>query len=396
MMRLTAAATICRATLALMLGVLGAGCQSGNPRTDSPGLRAPYPPSRLIRAVSWNFTAASPPRAALGSDLWPCTWAKDDNEYCAWGDGGGFDGNDDRIGRVSLGFARLTGGTRPDGTLEFAGKNVWGAAEYAEHPAAFGGKVSSLLAVDGVLYGLGALWTPENTAEPVARSEQGPLRTLIWSSDAARSWQVAPWSTPASPGSFLNVGRDAANAPEGFVYLYYVRAGDTQRIFLKRVPKESLRVDPRTPGVYQYFTGVQANRPRAWSTRESEATAIFYDANNVDGPEVVYDPHLRRYLLTVGHYSSGDERDASIGRVGLFESRHPWGPWATVGYYEQWGMFGDQAGGDYLGLHFPVKWMSADGKTLWGVFSGVHALDSFNVVQIHLSLSWWRFFARES
>lgn len=396
-MRAALLTVFARAAGLVIAGVLGAGCQTSLPAASS-ALRAPYPPSRLVRGVSWDFASAKPARSALGSDLWPCTWARDDNEYCAWGDGGGFDGNDDHIGRVSLGFARLEGGVSADGTLDFTGKNVWGAEGYAEHPATFGGKVSSLIAVDGILYGLGGLWTKNNTADPVAHGEQGPLRTLVWSDDDARSWHIAPWSAPGSIGSFLKLGRDAANAPGGYVYLYYTRPGDTQHVFLKRVPKGLLRTDPRTPGVYQYLTGVDAHgHPRSWSSRETEAAAIFFDANHVDAPEVVYDEHLRRYLLTVGHYPSGDEREASIARVGIFESRHPWGPWATVGYYADWGRFGAaQADGDYLGLHFPAKWMSADGKTLWGVFSGLHALDSFNVVEARLSLSWWRFLERRA
>src|ERR1700733_11513878 len=89
--------------------------------------QAPYPPSRMIGAVTWDFSAGTTSRRALGSDLWPCTWASDDNQYCAWGDGGGFDGNDDNIGRVSLGFARIAGIPAADGSSGFTGKNVWGA-----------------------------------------------------------------------------------------------------------------------------------------------------------------------------------------------------------------------------------------------------------------------------
>src|ERR1700735_3692934 len=59
---------------------------------------APYPQSHAIPAVSWDFSQSTL-RAAIGSDLWPCTWSRDDNLYCAWGDGGGFDGNDDQVGR---------------------------------------------------------------------------------------------------------------------------------------------------------------------------------------------------------------------------------------------------------------------------------------------------------
>jgi hypothetical protein len=342
----------------------------------------------VITGVGWDFNAVS--ARAIGSDLWPCTWASDDNQYCAWGDGGGFDGNDDRIGRVSTGIARITGAGGGD-TLSFAGKNVWGEPPYAEHAATFGGKVGSLISVGGVLYASVGVWTAQNDLDPVHKSGAGPVNTLAWSRDLGARWQLVPWSTPASLGSFLNFGRDNAHALDGYVYLYYVRDGDDRHLFLKRVPKDRLLSDPSVPGTYQYLTGIDARgRALGWSTREADAGAIFFDANHVEGPEVVFDVRLRRFLLTVGHYASGRMQDSSITRVGIFESRHPWGPWATVGYYEDWGGFKPSAGGDYLGLHVPAKWISADGKTLWCIFSGLHELDSFNVVKGTLRTARWR------
>ena len=166
----------------------------------------PYPPSRYITAVSWDFSAIAASRQALGSDLWPCTWARDDNQYCAWGDGGGFDGNDDHIGRVSVGIARVTATATPNGSLQLAGKNVWGEPPYAEYPATFGGKIGSLISVGGVLYASGGFWTSQNTADPVHTSELGPLRTLAWSADLGKTWQLASWSTASSLGTFINFG----------------------------------------------------------------------------------------------------------------------------------------------------------------------------------------------
>jgi hypothetical protein len=151
---------------------------------------------------------------------------------------------------------------------------------------------------------------------------------------------------------------------------------------LKRVPKDHLQSNPSERGAYQYLTGVDARgRAKAWSTVETDAGAIFFDPNNVDYPEVVFDSKLRRYLMTVGHTPSDDDRDASIGKLGVFEAPHPWGPWATVGYYDDWGAFGRSATGDFLGLHIPLSWMSSNGKTLWCVFSGPKEFDSFNVVK---------------
>ena len=300
----------------LAAAVVLSACRS--PVTKS---QAPYPPSRLITAVTWDFSAGAKSRRALGSDLWPCTWASDDNQYCAWGDGGGFDGNDDNIGRVSLGFARLTGIPTANGESGFSGKNVWGAPPYAENFATFGGKVVSLVSIDGILYAIGGFWTSENTEDPAQRSGSGPLHTLAWSSDLGKSWQTAFWSTPSMLGTFLNFGRDNAGAIDAYVYIYYLRSGDQQHVFLKRVAKDQLRADPSVPGVYQYLSAVTRHgRAASWSTSESAARAIFRDPNNVDFPEVIYDRQLHRYLMTVGHYRTGNYSDSSVGQFGLFLS----------------------------------------------------------------------------
>jgi hypothetical protein len=374
-----AAIVILAAALAL------SACRSPASRQGGPLSSAPYPPSRAVTAVSWDFSAVIPSRQAIGSDLWPCTWARDGNQYCAWGDGGGFDGNDDNIGRVSLGFARITGGPAADDSLKLTGKNVWGAPPYAEYPATFGGKVVSLISVDGVLYAIGGLWTSQTSEDPVHTSGRGPLNTLAWSTDFGKSWQIARWSAPTTLGTFLNFGRDNAGAFDAYVYIYYCRDGDRTHVYLKRVLKDRLQWDPSIPGVYQYLVGVDARgRAKAWSTQEADAVAIFFDANNVDYPEVVYDATLRRYLLTIGHYPSGRQDDSSVGMLGVFEAPHPWGPWATVAYYDDWGAFGPAARGDFLGLHVSLKWMSRDGKTVWCIFSGLHEFDSFNVVKATL------------
>ncbi len=376
----------------VILAALGMAACRAPPIREAPipSVPAPYPPSRYITALSWDFSPVTPARRALGSDLWPCTWARDDNQYCAWGDGGGFDGNDDHIGRVSVGIARITGGVERNGALQFVGKNVWGEPPYAEYPATFGGKISSLISVGGVLYATGGFWTSQNTPDPVHTSEQGPLNTLAWSLDLGKTWQLAPWSTASRLGSFIKFGRDNARALSHYVYLYYCRQADSQHVYLKRVPQDRLRSDPNTPGLYEYFTAVDAGgRGVSWSTQEAHASAIFFDANNVNGPEAVYDFKLHRFILTVGHFASGRESDLSVGQLGVFESPDPWGPWKTIGYYDDWGAFGPSAVGDFLGLHVLAKWIGVDGKTLWCIFSGVHGLDAFIIVKATLRTKRW-------
>jgi hypothetical protein len=362
-------------------GVSGCSSLRGRESALPPIPNAPYPRSPSINGVIWDVAPVVTSRKAHGSDLWPCTWARDGNLYCAWGDGGGFDGDDDNIGRVSLGFARIEGRPAADGSLRFTGKNVWGSPPYAEYPATFGGKVTSLISVGGVLYAVGGFWTQENSTDPVQRGGGGPLDTLAWSTDLGKSWHIAPWSVSSPFGSYLNFGRDNAGAFDDYVYLYYVRKGDGRSVYLKRVPKNRLQSDPAVPGIYQYCIGIDSRGRSAWSGSESEAGVIFFDANNVNAPEVVFDAGLHRYLMTVAH---GRDSDSSIQQLGLFESRHPWGPWATIAYYEDWAAYWPSSRGEYLGLHVPPNWISADGKTLWCIFSGLKDFDSFNLIKAKL------------
>lgn len=345
---------------------------------------APYPPSRIIRAVQWSFSAAKGLRKADGSDLWPCTWALDDALYCAWGDGGGFQGTDG-IGRVSLGFARVTGTPRASDPSSFHGTNLWGAPPYAKHRADFGGKVGSLIAVDGILYAAGGLWTHANAKDPVNTWEDGTLDRLIWSDDLGNRWQIAPWAPNEDLGSYLQFGRDRENAPGGYLYDYFSRPNDPRHIYLKRIAASELdHARARRPQA-QYLAYISRSGDYvSWSLRTVDATPVFTDAANAVGPAVVYDAGLARYLLTIGHYPSGRPRDQATGELGLFEAPHPWGPWRTVYYGSDWGHFPAWSHGDYLGLTFPAKWISEDGRTLWGVFSGPGKLDAFNLVRARL------------
>lgn len=335
----------------------------------------------MITKVSWEFSSLQNSRTAFGSDLWPCAWARDNNLYCAWGDGGGFDGNDDQVGRVSLGFARLTGVPRGNGTRGFAGKNVWGAPPFAESQAYFGGKVQSMVSASGTLYASGAFWTADICSDPTHKSGAGPLYAMAWSSDLGKTWRITGWSAPSVLGSFLNAGKDNEAAPESFIYVYYLRAGDQRHLFLKRVAPDQVLADPAVPGVYTYFTGADTDGRASWTNTEAEAHPIFTDSNQVDYPDVVYDKPLHRYLMTAGHYRSGSYSDASVGQFGLFESLTPWGPWSTVAYYDDWGDYPARLSGDFLGMHMPQDWHSADGKTRWFVFSGLAELDAFNLIK---------------
>ena len=90
---------------------------------------------------------------------------------------------------------------------------------------------------------------------------------------------------------------------------------------------------------------------------------------------VTYCAPLGRYLW-VQILPGGDTRFA--GGFGVYDAPEPWGPWTTAFFTEAW----DVGPGETAS--FPVKWMSADGRTLYLVFSGE---DAFSVRRATLEIT---------
>jgi hypothetical protein len=333
----------------------------------------PYPPSQRIQSIEWHWETHR--TAAPGSDLWPVTWAGDDNLYTAWGDGGGFGGTD-QDGRVALGFGRIEGPTE-----KFKGFNVNGG-KHAENAASFAkrGKAGGMLSCHGVLY---AWINRQNGAWPDV--DEG----LAWSTNMARTWENSSWVFPKGPGNFkpstfINAGRDYGELPpdlEGFIYFYGIRQGNDTNIYLGRVRVNQIR----ERAAFEFLSGFGKRNAPAWSVDPRDAQPVFTDAHGLgDLPCVNYCPALNCFLLAIFHKGPG--------QLGIFDAPHPWGPWTTVGYYEDWGGMG--VDGQGLTCNFPQKWMSPDGLTLWCVFSaygsgaqqGVRAHDQFNLVKATLTL----------
>jgi hypothetical protein len=341
-----------------------------------PSQEIPYPHSPVIESIQWHWETYT--TAAPGSDLWPVTWGEDDNLYAAWGDGGGFGGSD-TDGRVAMGVARLEGGPE-----QWRGFNVNGG-KHAEHAASFPrkGKTGGIACIDGVLYALVNLqdgpWPEVNHA-------------LAWSADKGATWTKAEWlfakrAGNFQPANFLNFGKDYTAVPDGlagYVYIYGPKHSadrrTSNRLYLARVPRNKLR----ERAAYEFFGGVTTAGSPAWVADVALAQAVFSDPRGAVPGASVYDPGLKRFLLTCFHVGPG--------QLGVFDSPHPWGPWTTVAYYDDWGNMG--AEGEGLTCSFPQKWMSPDGLTLWSIFSvygpgaklGISAHDKFNVVKATLQV----------
>jgi len=357
----------------LMILPIAAAMSLGLPAAATAGgLKPPYPPSPVIKSITWHWETRQ--TAAPGSDLWPVTSAMDDNLYLAWGDGGGFGGTD-HDGRVALGFARIEGSPE-----HFTGINLNGG-KAPLHAASFPkqGKAGGILAVGDRLY---AWLNLQNGKWPEVDE------ALIWSDDNAATWKQSSWVFPKGtghlkPSTFLNFGKGHTGVPaelQGYAWLYGQKQGEEKDTFLGRVPLDKLT----ERDAYEFCLGIENDKP-TWSSDPGRAHPVFSDSRPTgDLATVVYDAPLKRYLLTVFHKGPGE--------LGIFDSPHPWGPWTTVAYYEHWGNMGSD--GEGLICSFPVKWISADGLTLWAIFAaygpgakeGIDAHDKFNLVKATLEL----------
>jgi hypothetical protein len=330
----------------------------------------PYPTSEILAGIIWDWDTLA--QDAIGSDLWPTTWADDGNLYAIWGDGGGF-GGANNIGRVAMGVARIEG--PPE---SYRGVNANGGAS-AEITSSFQGDGKSV----GILSLRGKLYSWVNMEDGDA-----PDHKLAWSDDYGATWEFSDWSFDSeifTPTTFLNFGKGYSGARDDYVYIYGGKWGNPSKgVYLLRV----LPQDIEDQSLYRYYSGLDENGNVIWGDFRSKQFA-FYDPNSTEEnggtkAQVMHNPGISRYILTIWH--------GGPGSLGVFEGPEPWGPWHTVSYVDDFG--GMASGGEGLSSNFPTKWVSEDGLTMWNVFSvygdgakrGVNGHDRFNLVKVALVL----------
>jgi hypothetical protein len=310
--------------------------QSGN---------APYPPSPVITGIAWA-PKETILRKAKGSDNWPLTWADDDHQYTAYGDGWGFEPFVPK--KLGLGFARVEGDLPG-----FQGINLRAPTGEQSGDGAKSKKASGILCVGGVLY----LWTRN------AGNAQ-----LAWSKDHGTTWDWAGWKFTSSFGcpTFLNFGKDYAGARDDFVYIYSPDAGSAytpaDRMVLARVPKGKIR----ERDAYEFFTGLDSHNHPLWSKEIADRGAVFTHQGRCYRSGITHNAGLQRYLwVQILPGTGGTKADTRFeGGFAIYDAPEPGGPWTTVSFTEKWDV------GPGESASFPTKWMSKDGKTVPMVFSG--------------------------
>jgi CubicO group peptidase (beta-lactamase class C family) len=308
-------------------------------------LTAPYPPSKVITGIAWA-PRETIVRKARGSDNWPLTWADDDHQYTAFGDGWGFAPFVPK--KLGLGFARIEG--EPPA---FKGVNIRSPSGEQLGDGAWAKKASGMLCVRGVLY----LWTRN------AGNAQ-----LAWSKDHGKTWEWADWKLTTSFGcpTFLNFGRDYQDARDSWVYVYSHDAASAyqaaDRMVLARVPKDKIAERP----AYEFFTGLDDKQRPRWSKEIAGRGTVFAYPGKCYRSGITFNAGLKRYLwVQILPGTEGNKADTRFeGGFAIYDAPKPWGPWTTVYFTDKW----DVGPGETAS--FPTKWMSADGTICHLVFSG--------------------------
>ncbi len=313
---------------------------------------APYPQSKIITRLTWDAGVVRIGEGNGGKDgigdNWPATWGDDGALYVSYGDGPGFR---KRGQFFTLGFAKVTGDPP-----SIAAEDI---PSDGDTPAGWGNKgikSSGQLMVNRVIY----LFVRNYQVNGDYRHSR-----LAWSKNYQKNWTWADWHFADTFGcpEFVQFGPNYAGARDNYVYIVSQANNDAYEfspdIAMARVPKDKIAAR----AAYEFYSGRDAKGAPTWSRDIGRRKPIFTDPKGTQRISMGYNKALRRYILTSSHRVGEGVHNASLG---VFEAPEPWGPWSTVYYDDHW------SGNDRTYHHrFPTKWMSADGKAMWLLYSGL-------------------------
>jgi hypothetical protein len=219
----------------------------------------------------------------------------------------------------------------------------------------------------------------------------GPFVGFRHSSDKGRSWKE-PSHTPGEPlfgetgingypvkigaPHFVDFGKNMEHSPDGKAYLVAHGSDihDTKwrfwnnswingdQIYLLRVTPSPETIND--PSAYEFYGGKDANGEAVW-TREFKAIRPLLEWNNNMGCVTIsYNAPLKKYLMCV---TDGGNTVSKMNTY-ILEADSLEGEWKIICYMKD---FGEQA---YF-VNIPTKFISADGKTFWLLYSGNFAAD---------------------
>lgn len=340
-------------------------------------------------------------------DNWLMTWLADDTQLTGLCDGSHLSGTPrDRLYNSHL-YRVL--GSPPDVTFRDVPGYPDVLLNILDRPA---GPVSryygfGVVAVDGVVYQFMSTFGSAELRSPVDLTSFVGVK-IIYSSDNGATWCNADGSTPVSfPArgeqsrdnltffhepdetfaliTALQMGQDYGDNTDGYVYLYApngVLDGTMNELALLRVPTN--KVLDRS--AYEYFVSRNTGGSAQWSSSIAARGSVHtfplgwvnrYAHPYAWHPSVVYNAPLDVYLMAnwgMGTANDGGDWFAKPTYLGLWTAPEPWGPWTQILEEPSWTPSGDQGARCYQPQISP-KWIAADGKSFWLVWTDFQSPD---------------------
>jgi hypothetical protein len=275
-------------------------------------------------------------------DLWPITWADDDEMYAAVSDTLGCPEGLYKRGR-NVAVARVTGSPGSPSIHILNPMEQFGEALSYEGEGEDRGswKGSGLTCVEGKLY-LAAFhhrYAFEMKRYPWYSATNS---RLLCSEDHGASWthfsEFPAFPSPFGNPSFVQFGKNNEQADDEYVYAVSAAEGrweNNDSVILGRARRDRIL----STGSWTYFAGVDSGVP-AWGEIGAAARIVKADGRIGSGPEVVWHPESDSFLmatssypdLTAGLRSFEDSITACHTRseFTILQASVLWGPWRVV------------------------------------------------------------------
>lgn len=326
---------------------------------------------------------------------WHMSWAADDRQFTSLGGGMGWSDNPERV-YISRMFA-VSNGPHHATFQDLPG--------YPDHLQPANGENAppvytsfGTFTLDGQIY---QFLNTLNRRPPSARESHFIGTKLIYSPDNGRTWRNQDGSAPVvwegweqrsrknmlffeepqdcfSVLSVLQMGRNYGTNRDGYVYIYACNGnteGTMNQLVLCRVAKA--RILDRA--AYEFFSGLKSGGGAGW-TKDLNARAVVHTFPsgwvNSTGvphawqPSVAYIAPLGVYLMANWGNGINAEGNGFVKPcyIGFWTALNPWGPWTQIHEAEAWTPGNDPGSRAYMPIIAP-KWIAADGKSFWIVWS---------------------------
>jgi hypothetical protein len=343
-------------------------------------------------------------------DNFHMSWAEDDVQYVNVCDGKGF--SSEKAVSYNNRIFGIEGNPHDARFTDVAGYPMLGRpTQRPSDPRYYG---LGILAIGGHLYQYLSTFSVPFRPEEIDVLDGGSRVhfngvKLIYSADNGRSWRNQDGSSPVVWESWqqrtreslvffnedqnafallsvLQMGRGYEYNRDGFVYVYAPNGsvdGTMNELVMFRAPKTRLRERMS----YEFYAGMDHEQRPLWSSDISarEPVQVFQRGwvNTLLHPyawqpSVVYNAPLGLYMMVNWGMGcgTGGMWFGKPSYLGLWVAENPWGPWIQVYEDTVWLPGGDQNARCYQPQIAP-KWISADGRSFWLVWTDYQGAAEF-------------------